>query len=233
MVIRGRPYAFQSGRGTASAGPATALGRILSARLRPRQGSPTISRPAAKPAENGLSLARQMAEKKGAIVPFVRIVGALESLGKMIIQPEGRFVKYLVALTAVVAVSICSCGCRMCADPYDYCQPTYTGECGQQCCPTYRAGSVLTPNCGGCEQCGHVAGGSGCPDCQGTPTEGPIYEGEMIEPAPAVPLKPVPQYSDQSSTKTPQYQAKPVSYESPTTARTRRIPNAGAPVRTM
>lgn len=160
-------------------------------------------------------------------------------MGKMSIQPEGRFVKHLVALTAVVAVSICSCGCRMCADPYDYCQPTFTGECGQECCPTYRAGSVLTPNCGGCEQCGHMTGGGGCSDCQGIPTEGQMYEGETIyegqtmEPAPTGSLKPIPQTPDQSSTKTRHYQARPVSYESPTTTGKRSIRNAGAPVGTM
>ena len=147
--------------------------------------------------------------------------------------------RVFVALTILAAVSACSCGCRMCADPYDYCQPTFTGEGGQQCCPNYRAGSVLTPNCGGCEQCGHVAGGMGCsggvdcPDCQTIPTESPIYEGEMVEPAPAVPLKPVPDMSGQATPKKARYSARPVSYEATAAPRKRDIPNAGAPVGRM
>ncbi|MBN1590891.1 MAG: hypothetical protein JW888_15365 [Pirellulales bacterium] len=37
-------------------------------------------------------------------------------------------------------------GCRMCAHPFDYCGPTYVGECGTVCCdPDARAGSVLSP----------------------------------------------------------------------------------------
>jgi hypothetical protein len=36
-------------------------------------------------------------------------------------------------------------GCRMCAHPYDYCGPTYVGQCGTVCCdPDARAGSVLS-----------------------------------------------------------------------------------------
>ena len=35
-------------------------------------------------------------------------------------------------------------GCRMCDNPYDYCGPTFVGGCYQQCCPTARAGSILS-----------------------------------------------------------------------------------------
>jgi len=38
-----------------------------------------------------------------------------------------------------------STGCRMCASPYDECGPTFTGECGQECCPNVRRGSILSP----------------------------------------------------------------------------------------
>lgn len=169
----------------------------------------------------------------------------MNSLGKNTRQSEGRSVRFFVALTAVVAVSISCCGCRMCADPYDYCQPTFTGECGQQCCPTYRAGSVLTPNCGGCEQCdqcGHVAAPGGCSDCGLVPADGTMYEEpydeEMAEPATAAPLRPLPQAVDQSSVKKPRYQTKPVSYNQPATGKTSSrkksgIPSAGAPVDAM
>jgi hypothetical protein len=36
-------------------------------------------------------------------------------------------------------------GCRMCAHPYDYCGPTFSGQCGETCNPMARAGSVLSP----------------------------------------------------------------------------------------
>ena len=145
--------------------------------------------------------------------------------------------RFLVALTAVVILSASSCGCRMCADPYDYCQPTFTGEYGQQCCPTYRAGSVLTPNCPGCEQCGHIAPDAGCSDCGPIPAEAAMFEEPYTEPtvapAPAARPKPIPRATDQSSARDPRYQAKPVSYDAPgakqpSTPRRRPALNAGA-----
>ncbi len=36
-------------------------------------------------------------------------------------------------------------GCAMCASPYDYCGPTVTGQCGDECDPNApRAGSILS-----------------------------------------------------------------------------------------
>jgi hypothetical protein len=35
-------------------------------------------------------------------------------------------------------------GCRMCFTPYDECSPTFTGECGEDCAPRARAGSILS-----------------------------------------------------------------------------------------
>ena len=36
-------------------------------------------------------------------------------------------------------------GCAMCAHPYDYCGPTVTGQCGDECDPNPpRAGSILS-----------------------------------------------------------------------------------------
>lgn len=46
-----------------------------------------------------------------------------------------------IALTLVVAAAA---GCRMCASPYDYCSPTFTGSCGEDCASFVRAGSVLS-----------------------------------------------------------------------------------------
>ena len=48
------------------------------------------------------------------------------------------FAWILVSLVAVTA------GCAMCASPYDYCGPTFTGECGEECRPNVRAGSILS-----------------------------------------------------------------------------------------
>ncbi len=49
---------------------------------------------------------------------------------------------HVVALVALIAVTA---GCTMCAHPYDYCGPTFTGDCGQPCAPNARAGSILSP----------------------------------------------------------------------------------------
>ena len=47
----------------------------------------------------------------------------------------------LVLLVAATA------GCRMGAHPYDYCRPTFTGECGG-CLPNAREGSILSGGIG-------------------------------------------------------------------------------------
>ena len=62
----------------------------------------------------------------------------LSSSGKVHFMARTAFAWSVVALVAVTA------GCRMCAHPHDYCGPTYTGECGTQCAPNARAGSVLS-----------------------------------------------------------------------------------------
>jgi hypothetical protein len=43
------------------------------------------------------------------------------------------------------ALLAAAAGCTMCDHPYDYCGPTFTGECGQTCNPLARAGSILSP----------------------------------------------------------------------------------------
>ena len=45
---------------------------------------------------------------------------------------------------SVVALVAATAGCRMPAHPYDYCGPTFTGECGTPCDPNARAGSILS-----------------------------------------------------------------------------------------
>ncbi|OHB83386.1 MAG: hypothetical protein A2V98_12435 [Planctomycetes bacterium RBG_16_64_12] len=47
------------------------------------------------------------------------------------------------ALIAIALVGMAA-GCRMCASPYDYCGPTFTGACGEECSQTARSGSVLS-----------------------------------------------------------------------------------------
>jgi hypothetical protein len=46
---------------------------------------------------------------------------------------------------AVVTLVAATAGCRMCAHPYDYCGPTFTGEGCQECTSDARAGSILSP----------------------------------------------------------------------------------------
>ena len=52
-------------------------------------------------------------------------------------------VRTMFAWSVVVLVGM-TAGCRMCASPYDYCRPTFTGECGQGCFPNAREGSILS-----------------------------------------------------------------------------------------
>lgn len=49
----------------------------------------------------------------------------------------------------MLAVGTTALGCAQCANPYDYCGPTFTGECGDQCDAQYRAGSILGGGPGG------------------------------------------------------------------------------------
>jgi hypothetical protein len=35
-------------------------------------------------------------------------------------------------------------GCCMCAAPYDYCAPTFTGQCGEDCRPHARVNSAFS-----------------------------------------------------------------------------------------
>ena len=48
------------------------------------------------------------------------------------------------ALTAIVLVAAAT-GCSMCAHPYDYCGPMFTGGNCEACNPDARAGSILSP----------------------------------------------------------------------------------------
>jgi hypothetical protein len=55
--------------------------------------------------------------------------------------------KNTLLLIALIGLLAAGSGCRMCADPYDYCGPTYAGPCGPVVCnPNARAGSVLSPS---------------------------------------------------------------------------------------
>ena len=71
----------------------------------------------------------------------------------------------LVTLAMVATTA----GCRMCAHPYDYCGPTFTGEDCQQCMPNARACSILSP------------GGSPCCSTQAAPETVPMSEEPVLE----------------------------------------------------
>ncbi len=47
-------------------------------------------------------------------------------------------------LSLSLSLVVVTAGCRMCASPYDDCSPTFTGQCGEDCAPMARAGSVLS-----------------------------------------------------------------------------------------
>ena len=44
-----------------------------------------------------------------------------------------------------IGLSMTATGCRMCAHPYDYCGPTFTGGACDTCDFNARAGSILSP----------------------------------------------------------------------------------------
>lgn len=52
--------------------------------------------------------------------------------------------RFLLVLT-VFALAAPSVGCRLCANPYDYCGPTSIAGRFQPCDPCARAGSILAP----------------------------------------------------------------------------------------
>jgi hypothetical protein len=49
-----------------------------------------------------------------------------------------------LALAWVTLSLITMAGCRICSSPYDNCSPTFTGQCGEDCAPFARAGSILS-----------------------------------------------------------------------------------------
>jgi hypothetical protein len=51
----------------------------------------------------------------------------------------------LRTLFVIVLAFAASAGCRMCASPYDYCGPVYSGNC-RTCDRDYRLGSRFTDN---------------------------------------------------------------------------------------
>lgn len=53
-----------------------------------------------------------------------------------------RHAAFALAALCLVASAV---GCRMCAHPYDYCGPTFTGGNCQPCDFYARAGSILSP----------------------------------------------------------------------------------------
>ena len=54
-----------------------------------------------------------------------------------------------LACGLMLSMTSLALGCAQCANPYDYCGPTFTGECGDQCNAQYRAGSILWNGYGG------------------------------------------------------------------------------------
>jgi|GEM_PF-6466300 len=59
----------------------------------------------------------------------------------------------ILATVSLFAVVSFATGCTMCAHPYDYCRPTFTGCDGQPCAPNYREGSIFNGCRGECSDC--------------------------------------------------------------------------------
>ena len=58
-------------------------------------------------------------------------------------------------------------GCAVCSAPYDYCGPTFTGgDCGGNCDPRLRSGSILAP--------------ADMPVGPGEMSDGPVITQEMV-----------------------------------------------------
>jgi hypothetical protein len=49
-----------------------------------------------------------------------------------------------LAAVVLACLMFFSTGCCMCAAPYDYCAPTYTGRCGEDCRPHARVNSAFS-----------------------------------------------------------------------------------------
>ncbi len=71
-----------------------------------------------------------------------------------------------IAMGIVMAFALGFVGCRSCLSPYEYCQPTFVPERGDQCMgELYRCGSIL----GGMEQT--KSPNDDCEECNGGYTE--------------------------------------------------------------
>ena len=94
------------------------------------------------------------------------------------------------ALTAIVLVAAAT-GCRMCAHPFDYCGPTFTGGNCEACNPDARAGSILSPTTSDDVGGGHGCPGRGCgPNGGARPLPADDYllaEAASVQPAAAAP----------------------------------------------
>jgi hypothetical protein len=84
----------------------------------------------------------------------------------------------------VIGLALISTGCCMCDSPYDYCGPTFLGECGEPCMCHERYGSAISDghcgfycHAGGCQECGEVIEGPTEAEPEETPSEMYYEEG--------------------------------------------------------
>ncbi len=87
----------------------------------------------------------------------------------------------IVVMGIIMAFAVGFVGCRACLAPYDYCQPTFLPERGDQCMgELYRCGSIL----GGMER--HSDANGYCENCGGgsveyyASNEGQTFDGETL-----------------------------------------------------
>lgn len=87
----------------------------------------------------------------------------------------------IIVMGIIMAFAVGFVGCRSCLAPYDYCQPTFLPERGDQCMgELYRCGSVL----GGMER--HSDANGDCENCGGgsveyyATSEGQSFDAETL-----------------------------------------------------
>lgn len=84
----------------------------------------------------------------------------------------------------LLGLPLSAIGCSICASPYDYCSPVFTGECGEGCHPYVRAGSAFSGGPAPVYYDGAVVEGEGSENLEGEdapmPSMDEPYGGSMV-----------------------------------------------------
>lgn len=101
-----------------------------------------------------------------------------------------------------LSLAAIAAGCRMCASPFDYCGPTFTGQCCEECLSTARAGSILSGHMPPVPDDGYLGEGfyleEGLYLDDGAHPEQGVYLDEGLDPDEAGPSDPAVRFSVRS-----------------------------------